>query len=75
VFGCADGHNLRCVRGSQKAQALEDWADCRERAVAKLELKVLQLLSRTERRRLPASGMLPATCMKLRCATVLKPLR
>ena len=27
----------------QQAQALEDWADCRERAIAKLELKVLQL--------------------------------
>ena len=34
----------------QKAQALEDWADCRERAVAKLEPKVLHLLkqNRTE---------------------------
>jgi hypothetical protein len=34
----------------QQAQALEDWADCRERAIAKLELKVLQLLeqNRTE---------------------------
>jgi hypothetical protein len=40
-----------------------------------LSLRLQQLLSRTERRRLPASGMLPATCMKLRCATVLKPLR
>ena len=27
----------------QQAKALEHWADCRERAVAKLELKVLQL--------------------------------
>jgi chromosomal replication initiation ATPase DnaA len=28
----------------QQAQALEDWADCRERAIAKLELKVQHLL-------------------------------
>jgi hypothetical protein len=27
----------------QHAQALEHWADCRERAVARLELKVSQL--------------------------------
>ena len=34
----------------QQAQALEHWADCRERAVAKLEPKVLHLLkqNRTE---------------------------
>ena len=34
----------------QQAQALEHWADCRERAIAKLELKVQQLLTqnRTE---------------------------
>ena len=32
----------------QQAQALEHWAECRERAVAKLELKVQQLLKQNQ---------------------------
>jgi len=32
----------------QRAQALEDWAECRKRAVAKLELKVQHLLKQNQ---------------------------
>jgi hypothetical protein len=53
----------------QQAQALEHWADCRERAVARLELKVRQLEDQHSTDEVPACDPQPITCATRLSAT------
>ena len=56
----------------QHAQALEHWADCRERAVARLELKIRQL---EDQRRMDEAARLRSAAHYLCKAALLDRIR